>query len=112
MQLAKVDKLEIGQKSDKFKKHPLNGLKHLSFSLYYHRADGTYTTLDLTCKDEYEFDFVVCALKALLFVQRGKTISKQELCRHSRIFRKHSDSGVPRVGVEKMLNFSIEYLEK
>ena len=51
-------------------RNPLNGLKHLSFSLFYIDAEGNYDTLDLTCKDEYEFDFVITAFKALQFHKR------------------------------------------
>jgi hypothetical protein len=85
----------------------------LSFSLYYKASSKKgFNTLDLTCKDEYEFDFIVSAIKALLFLQRGKNISKDELLRHSRVYRKYSEANVPSQGIEKMLNFSVEYLEK
>lgn len=68
----------------------MNGLKHLSFSLYYIDSEGEIDTLDLTCKDEYEFDFVVAAFKALLYMKRCQNISKLELLKHSRIFMKYN----------------------
>ena len=88
IKIASIEKLEIGQKSVKFLKHPLKGLKHLSFSLYYKnpKLKGGVDTLDLTCKDEYEFDFWIAGFKAILYLKRGMDISKNDLLKHSRIF--------------------------
>lgn len=85
IRLSSVERIEIGQKSVKFLKHPLRGLKHLSFSLYYRCPDvkGGIDTLDLTCKDEYEFDYWVTGIKAILYLKRGKVISKLSLLKHS-----------------------------
>lgn len=92
-------------------KRPLKGLRHLSLSLYYNTKKGR-DSLDLTCKDEYEFDFIVAGLKALVYKARGQGISKFELMKHSRIFKKYMDSGVPSEGIKHCLSFSQEYLEK
>jgi hypothetical protein len=62
-------------------------LKHLSFSIYYTDKDGEEDSLDLTCKDEYEYDFWFAAIKALIFYHQSKNINKLELLDHSRIFK-------------------------
>jgi hypothetical protein len=45
-------------------------------------------TLDLTCKDEFEFDMWVTGLKALFFHSKNRQISKEALLGHSKRFRK------------------------
>lgn len=67
VRIADAVKLQLGQKSAKFKNHPIPKLEHLSFSIYYHDKDfNKIKTLDLTCKDEYEFDLWVTGIKALM----------------------------------------------
>ena len=56
-------------------------LEHLSFSIYYNDK-----TLDLTCKNENEFDLWVAGCRALFYYYQGLTISKQILLNHSRRF--------------------------
>ena len=68
--------------------------------------------MDLTCKDEYEFDFVVTTFKALLYNKKCQNISKLDLLNHSRIFMKYYNDQTPLTGTQKMLMFSEEYLEK
>ncbi|PFH35140.1 hypothetical protein BESB_060270 [Besnoitia besnoiti] len=45
-------------------------------------------TLDLTCKDEFEFDMWVTGLKAIIAANKGLRISKKLLLSHSRRFRR------------------------
>jgi hypothetical protein len=61
-------------------------LEHLSFSLVY-GAKGT-KSLDLTCKDEFEFDHWVTGLKAIFYHLKNKQISKEQLLQHSKRFIK------------------------
>merc|ERR1711920_722050 len=62
------------------------GLEHLSFSLVYGPKGSK--TLDLTCKDEFEFDHWVTGLKAVFYHFKNRHISKEELLGHSKRFRK------------------------
>jgi len=61
-------------------------LEHLSFSIIY-GPKGT-KTLDLTCKDEFEFDHWVTGLKAIFYSAKNKQISKEALLAHSKRFQK------------------------
>merc|ERR1712232_1545201 len=61
-------------------------LEHLSFSLCYGNKGSK--TLDLTCKDEFEFDMWVTGLKALFYHTKNRQISKEALLGHSKRFRK------------------------
>merc|ERR1719293_507204 len=61
-------------------------LEHLSFSLV-HGPKGS-KTLDLTCKDEFEFDHWVTGLKAIFYHFKNRRISKEQLLGHSKRFRK------------------------
>merc|ERR1711920_1138264 len=62
------------------------GLEHLSFSLVYGPKGAK--TLDLTCKDEFEFDHWVTGLKAIFYHFKNRQISKEALLGHSKRFRK------------------------
>jgi hypothetical protein len=73
--------IKTGQRSDTFRKYPIPALEHLSFSIYYDKR-----TLDITCKDEKEFDLCVAACKAVFYHFKDMTISKQVLLSHSRRF--------------------------
>lgn len=44
-------------------------------------------TLDLTCKDEAEFDLWLCGLKALVAFHKNVLLSKTDLLSHSKRFR-------------------------
>merc|ERR1719486_425207 len=61
-------------------------LEHLSFSLVYGSKGSK--TLDLTCKDEFEFDHWVTGLKAVFYHTKNRQISKEALLGHSKRFRK------------------------
>jgi hypothetical protein len=78
--------LEIvpGQKTENFLEYPIPALEHLSFSLIYNKG-----TLDLTCRDEREFDLWMIGLKALFCHYRELNISKQVLLSHSRRFNEY-----------------------
>lgn len=84
VQTKDIDDVRPGQSSSVFQKYPIPMLQHLSFSIYYNDR-----TLDLTCKDEIEYDFWVTALKALAYSAKGFTISKQYLLSHSKRFNKY-----------------------
>ena len=78
--------LEIvaGQKTQNFEDYPIPSLQHLSFSIIH-----TNGTLDLTCRDEREFDLWMIGLKALNFTYRELKVSKQVLLSHSRRFNEY-----------------------
>ena len=78
---AEVSEVKVGQASPVFQRYPLPLLNHLSFSIY-----TEHRSLDLTCKDEKEFDMWVGGCKALFFHARGFFISKQILMSHSKRF--------------------------
>lgn len=82
--LSSVKQVLIGQTTPTFQAYPLPMLSHLSLSLIL--PDDS--TLDLTCKDEFEFDTWVCGLKALTASNCGKLLSKQQLLAHSRRFKR------------------------
>lgn len=50
-------------------------------------------TLDLTCKDEGEFDVWVCGIKALVAAHKKVLLSKTDLLSHSRRFRSGGVAG-------------------
>jgi len=85
IQLDDVQEIRLGQTTPVFLHYRLPMLEHLSFSLVY----GTSSkTLDVTCKDEFEFDHWVTGLKALFYHIKNKQISKEQLLSHSKRFRK------------------------
>lgn len=90
-----VTRIVTGQTSETFRKHRIPMLEHLSFTIYYKEKD-----LNITCKDEKEFDLWVLGCKALFYHYSNSKISKQELLSHSRRFlenlkeKKVADSSV------------------
>lgn len=78
-----VDEILLGQQTATFSNYRLPMLEHLSFSI---KHSGK--TLDLTCKDEFEFDHWVTGLKALLYHNKNRMLSKAELLAHSKRFEK------------------------
>lgn len=89
VQLAEVQEIRLGQTTPVFLNYRLPMLEHLSFSLVY--GPKGKKTLDLTCKDEFEFDHWVTGLKALIYNGKGKHISKEALLGHSKRFKKALD---------------------
>lgn len=107
-----LEGLVLGQKSANFEAYRIPALQHLSFSLVFKQEQGfaelaaaatpanaaaavvlppawlesAPKTLDLTCKDEVEFDFWVAGCKALIASAKGIRLSKLQLLSHSRRF--------------------------
>lgn len=90
--LDSIEDLVIGQTSENFIRYPLKMLEEFSFSIYYQR-DGKTNTLDITCKDEREFDLWVIGIKALHSHFSGKIICKNDLLSHSRSYRDQVEKG-------------------
>eukprot|EP00917_Polyrhabdina_sp_WS-2016_P033028 GHVP01070444.1.p1 GENE.GHVP01070444.1~~GHVP01070444.1.p1 ORF type:complete len:704 (+),score=155.07 GHVP01070444.1:177-2114(+) len=76
--------LITGQQTKVFLQYRLPMLEHLSFSI----ALKNGVTLDLTCKDEGEYDIWVCGFKALIAKNNRQLISKKNLLMHSTRFLK------------------------
>mmetsp|Transcript_150570 Transcript_150570/g.419643 ORF Transcript_150570/g.419643 Transcript_150570/m.419643 type:complete len:730 (-) Transcript_150570:242-2431(-) len=86
VQLDEVTEIRLGQTTPVFLHYRLPMLEHLSFSLVYGPKGSK--TLDLTCKDEFEFDHWVTGLKAIFYHFKNRQISKEALLGHSKRFRK------------------------
>jgi len=86
VQLDEVTEIRLGQTTKVFNAYRLPMLEHLSFSLVYGPKGAK--TLDLTCKDEFEFDHWMTGLKACFYHCKGRHISKEELLGHSKRFKK------------------------
>jgi len=92
--IESIQEISIGQNSETFLKYPLRMLENFSFSIYYLRNNSTILhTLDVTCKDEREFDLWVIGMKALNSHFKGKIINKNYLLSHSRSFKDHIENG-------------------
>lgn len=85
--LEHLTEIKLGQQTPTFLHYRLPMLEHLSFSLVYAGAKGT-KTLDVTCKDEFEFDHWITGLKAIFYHLKNKQISKEQLLQHSKRFVK------------------------
>lgn len=85
VQLDEVTEIRLGQTTPVFLHYRLPMLEHLSFSLVFGPKGST---LDLTCKDEFEFDLWVTGLKAIFYHFKNRQISKEMLLGHSKRFRK------------------------
>lgn len=100
--MCDVEGIVLGQKSATFGGYRIPALQHLSFSLVF-KEEGTKAdylagvdipdfaledarTLDLTCKDEFEFDTWVTGCKAIIAANKGLKLSKMQLLSHSRRF--------------------------
>lgn len=79
--LENISEVKLGQLTENFINYPIPALEHLSFSLIHSKG-----TLDLTCRDEREFDFWVLGFKAIISNYKGLNISKQTLLSHSKRF--------------------------
>ncbi|CAJ1422946.1 unnamed protein product [Effrenium voratum] len=84
--LDEVVEIKLGQQTPVFLHYRLPMLEHLSFSIIYGPKGAK--TLDLTCKDEFEFDHWVTGLKAIFYQMQNKQISKEALLAHSKRFQK------------------------
>jgi len=94
--LEEVVEIRLGQTTPVFLHYRLPMLEHLSFSLVYGPKGSK--TLDLTCKDEFEFDHWVTGLKAIFYHFKNRQISKEQLLGHSKRFRKALDKN--NVGIK------------
>ncbi|CAE8618243.1 unnamed protein product, partial [Polarella glacialis] len=84
--LDEVIEIKLGQQTPTFLHYRLPMLEHLSFSLVYGPKGSK--SLDLTCKDEFEFDHWVTGLKAIFYHFKNRQISKEALLQHSKRFQK------------------------
>ena len=74
--LEKVTAIQLGQETSNFQSYKLPMLEHLSFSVM-----TPDRSLDLTCKDEFEFDYWITGLKALVYHHTGRYLNKEQLLR-------------------------------
>jgi len=88
-----IREITFGQRSEKFLKYPLKMLEELSFSIYYTNSANKIATLDLTCKDEREFDLWIIAIKALFTHFNKKIINKNDLICHSKSYNAQIKKG-------------------
>ncbi|OEH74345.1 chromosome condensation regulator related protein [Cyclospora cayetanensis] len=100
--MGDLEGLVLGQKSVTFGGYRIPTLSHLSFSLVFRDGEPSRAyaetlllpdatleearTLDLTCKDEFEFDAWVTGCKAIIAANKGLKLSKMHLLSHSRRF--------------------------
>eukprot|EP00743_Colponemidia_sp_Colp-15_P005287 GILK01005686.1.p1 GENE.GILK01005686.1~~GILK01005686.1.p1 ORF type:complete len:512 (-),score=123.18 GILK01005686.1:189-1724(-) len=84
IQFKDVCEVRLGQTTRSFKRYKLPMLSHLSFSLIF--KNDMRQPLDLTAKDEYEFDLWVTGVKALMYHWSDRLIAKLTLLNHSRRF--------------------------
>lgn len=92
--IESIKELTIGQISQTFIKYPLKILEDFSFSIYYqNKNENELKTLDLTCKDQKEFDLWVIGIKALHSHYNGKVISKNDLLNHSKSYNDQVKKG-------------------
>jgi len=91
--IESIEEITIGQISENFLRYPLKMLEEFSFSIYYKNKENKISTLDLTCKDEREFDLWVIGIKALITHFHGRIICKNELLSHSKSYREQVDKG-------------------
>lgn len=90
-----ITNIVLGQKSDAFLRYPLKMLEDFSFSIYYKNSfkNNKITTLDITCKDQREFDLWIIAIRALLTHHDGKIINKNDLMSHSKSYKEQVEKG-------------------
>lgn len=107
-----IKKIEYGQESDVFRKYPLPMLSEYSFSVYYFCNKMNITrTLDLTCKDQREFDLWIIGIKALQAYFNKENLCKDDLLKHSKSYCDQVKNG--KIGsCSKYLIYSKENEEK
>ena len=101
LSIENIKDISLGQVSEKFCKFPNKALELLSFSIYYYNKNNYYSSLDLTCKNEYEFNLWVLGIKALYSHIKGKIISKNDLLRHCYKYHEEINKG----NISKCSNF-------
>merc|ERR1719428_2218465 len=100
VQLDEVVEIRLGQQTPVFLHYRLPMLEHLSFSLVYGPKGSK--TLDLTCKDEFEFDHWVTGLKAIFHHFKNRPISKMDLLDHSKRFKKALEKNNVAIKITKL----------
>eukprot|EP00826_Nyctotherus_ovalis_P005008 TRINITY_DN11111_c0_g4_i1.p1 TRINITY_DN11111_c0_g4~~TRINITY_DN11111_c0_g4_i1.p1 ORF type:complete len:450 (+),score=150.51 TRINITY_DN11111_c0_g4_i1:115-1464(+) len=80
-----VENVAVGGQASPLVKKSLPMFSNISFGVVY-KHKGKERTVNITCKDELEFDLWVCGIKALSYYFKGLSISKLELLSHSRRF--------------------------
>ncbi len=88
-----IFEISFGENNGLKKNFPLNILHDFTFSLHYYKKESHFNSdfsknhkkeiLQLTCKDEREFDLWVIGIKALCAHNTGRLICKDELLSHS-----------------------------
>ena len=75
--IESIKDLTIGQISQTFIKYPLKILEDFSFSIYYqNKNENELKTLDLTCKDQKEFDLWAAKMKEIFKNKKCQIITK------------------------------------
>ena len=89
-----ITDITLGQISENFIRYPLKILEEFSFSIYYKSSNSSkINTLDLTCKDEREYDLWVIGIKALFMHFSNKIICKNDLLLHSKSYNEACSKG-------------------
>ena len=83
--MKNVMNIAVGAQCPEHIRKNLPMFSSISFSLTY-RHNGKEKRINITCKDELEFDLWICGIKALSYHYKGMAISKLELLSHSRRF--------------------------
>ena len=84
--IESIKEIVYGQQSDNFLKYPLPMLEEFSFSLYYYNNTPNLKSLDITCKDQREFDLWIIGIKALQHHFENRLICKDDLLNHSKSY--------------------------
>jgi len=86
--IDQIAEITFGQSTGNFRSFPLKVLEDFSFTLYYYKNKNfeKQEILELTCKDEREFDLWVIGIKALCAHNCGKLICKDALLLHSKSY--------------------------
>lgn len=90
-----VHEISFGQDTGSFKSFPLKILEDFSFTLHYYKNQNfeKKKALEITCKDEREFDLWVIGIKALCAHNSNKLICKDALLSHSKSYLEQISKG-------------------
>ena len=88
IKFAEMVNFVLGQKTRAFTKGNLAKMSHFSLSIRYKMSNGFEKSLDLICRNEFEYDSLLCALKGLINLSKGWKINKNVLLTHSATFNK------------------------
>jgi len=95
VEIGQIAEISFGQSAGNFKASPLKILEDFSLTLHYYKNKNyeSLEILELTCKDEREFDLWVIGVKALCAHNCGKLICKNELLKHSKSYLEQISKG-------------------